>query len=367
MNAAAARDIEVIDISKAYGSTMAVRDVSFSVQNGHVVSLLGPSGCGKTTIMRMIAGLIEPTAGEIVIKGKSVSRVPVHKRNIGMLFQNYALFPHLNVTDNVAFGLRMRRLPNEDIRKRVADALAMVRLDGFADRLPHNLSGGQQQRVALARALVIEPAVLLLDEPFGALDKKLRDNMQIELRQLQQRLNITTLMVTHDQDEALTLSDRIAVMRDGRIEQLDTPSAVYENPASRFVASFIGTSNFFRGRVAQRSGGSSVIETDTGVRLIVNADPPPDGVAVVALRPESIRLRPVDESDDAPNRLTAVIETVIYRGLSTQYLLRTPKGDPLIVMRQNDDGGDPVAGLGQGAAVVASWDTERNRVVRDDA
>ncbi len=367
MNAAADRDIEVIEISKAYGATMAVRDVSFSVQKGHVVSLLGPSGCGKTTIMRMIAGLIEPTAGDVKIKGSSVARVPVHKRNIGMLFQNYALFPHLNVADNVAFGLRMRRLADTDIRKRVADALSMVRLDGFADRLPHNLSGGQQQRVALARALVIEPAVLLLDEPFGALDKKLRDNMQIELRQLQQRLNITTLMVTHDQDEALTLSDRIAVMRDGRIEQLDTPGAIYENPVSRFVAGFIGTSNFFKGRVTGRSGGSLMVEAEAGLRLVVDAEPPEDGNAVIALRPESIRLRPASAPDDGPNRMNAVIETVIYRGLNTQYLLRTAQEEPLIVMRQNDDGSDPVAGLGQGAAVIASWDTERNRMVRDDA
>ncbi|MEJ0015907.1 MAG: ABC transporter ATP-binding protein [Acetobacteraceae bacterium] len=361
------RDIEVTNVTKAYGSMIAVRDVSFAVQKGHVVSLLGPSGCGKTTIMRMIAGLIEPTDGDIAIKGRSVARVPVHRRNIGMLFQNYALFPHLNVADNVAFGLRMRRLPDKQVQTRVADALAMVRLDGFAERLPHALSGGQQQRVALARALVIEPSVLLLDEPFGALDKKLRDNMQIELRQLQQRLNITTLMVTHDQDEALTLSDRIAVMRDGRIEQFDGPGEIYENPATKFVAGFIGTSNFFEGRVASAAGGSVAIESSAGVALVANGTAAPGDKAVIALRPESIRVLPAEAATEGPNRVPAVIETVIYRGINTQYILRMPNGEPLMVIRQNDEGGGPVAGLGHGASVIASWDMDRNKLVRDDA
>ena len=208
-------DIEVKNVAKRYGTSLAVSDVSFGVEQGHVLSLLGPSGCGKTTVMRMIAGLIQPSAGAIAIKGRPVNQIPVHKRNVGMLFQNYALFPHLTVAHNIAFGLEMRKLPKAEALKKAEAALAMVRLEGFGARYPHQLSGGQQQRVALARALVIEPAVLLLDEPFGALDKKLRENMQIEMRQLQQRLGITTLMVTHDQDEALTLSDRIAVMRAG--------------------------------------------------------------------------------------------------------------------------------------------------------
>jgi putative spermidine/putrescine transport system ATP-binding protein len=243
-------DIEVTGVAKSYGTTLAVSDVSFGVEQGHVLSLLGPSGCGKTTVMRMIAGLISPSAGSIAIKGQPVTRIPVHRRNVGMLFQNYALFPHLDVSRNIAFGLEMRKVRKDEAARKVEQALAMVRLDGFGARYPHQLSGGQQQRVALARALVIEPAALLLDEPFGALDKKLRENMQIEMRQLQQRLGITTLMVTHDQDEALTLSDRIAVMRAGRIEQFGTPTEIYERPVSRFVANFIGTSNFFRGTAA---------------------------------------------------------------------------------------------------------------------
>jgi putative spermidine/putrescine transport system ATP-binding protein len=359
-------DIEVKGVAKHYGATVAVSDVSFGVEQGHVLSLLGPSGCGKTTVMRMIAGLIAPSAGSIAIKGKSVTQIPVHKRNVGMLFQNYALFPHLTVAQNIAFGLEMRKLARAEALKKAEAALAMVRLEGFAARYPHQLSGGQQQRVALARALVIEPAVLLLDEPFGALDKKLRENMQIEMRQLQQRLGITTLMVTHDQDEALTLSDRIAVMRTGVIEQFGTPTQIYERPVSRFVASFIGTSNFFSGRVAGRHNEGFIVECDE-VRLGVNGTPPADAKVTVALRPESIQLSP-DAANDAPvNGIRAKIDQIIYRGLSTHYHLRRANNEPLIVIRQNEAGADQVAGLVPGASVVASWSTERNLVVRDDA
>src|ERR1700704_1784615 len=283
-------DIEVTNVAKRYGASLAVSDVSFGVEQGHVLSLLGPSGCGKTTVMRMIAGLIAPSAGSIAIKGKPVNQIPVHKRNVGMLFQNYALFPHLDVAHNIAFGLEMRKVAKAEALRRAQAALAMVRLDAFGTRYPHQLSGGQQRRFALARARVIEPSVLLLDEPFGALDKKLRENMQIEMRQLQRRLGITTLMVTHDQDEALTLSDRIAVMYAGRIEQLGTPTEIYERPVSRFVASFIGTSNFFRGRVTGRNGGSYLVESNDGVKLALNGTPPKEPDVTVALRPEGIQL-----------------------------------------------------------------------------
>ena len=267
-------DIEVRSVTKTYGAgPAAVDDVSFAVEPGHVLSLLGPSGCGKTTTMRMIAGLVSPTRGDIRIKGRPVAGVPVHRRNIGMLFQSYALFPHLDVSRNVAFGLEMRRLPKADVAAKVKNALSMVKLEHLADRMPHQLSGGQQQRVALARALVIEPAVLLLDEPLGALDKKLREGMQIELSMLQKRLGLTTLMVTHDQDEALTLSDRIAVMRDGRIEQIGAPGEIYDRPESRFVASFIGTSNFFHGRVGSRNGGEFAVQAQDGLTLTVPRHP----------------------------------------------------------------------------------------------
>ncbi|MBV8834945.1 MAG: ABC transporter ATP-binding protein [Alphaproteobacteria bacterium] len=360
-------DIEVNGVAKRYGTTLAVSDVSFGVEQGHVLSLLGPSGCGKTTVMRMIAGLIQPTAGSIAIKGKPVNQIPVHKRNVGMLFQNYALFPHLTVARNIAFGLEMRGLSRSEAVARVEKALAMVRLEGFGDRFPHQLSGGQQQRVALARALVIEPAVLLLDEPFGALDKKLRENMQIEMRQLQQRLGITTLMVTHDQDEALTLSDRIAVMRAGRIEQFGTPTEIYERPVSRFVASFIGTSNFFRGRVTGRHAGGFVVESQDGVKLGLNGAPPRDLDVTVALRPEGIQLS-APKGDAAPlNGMRAIIDQIVYRGLNTHYHLRRADAEPLIVIRQNETGADAVAGLEPGASVIASWAADRNLVVQDDA
>jgi putative spermidine/putrescine transport system ATP-binding protein len=358
-------DIEVRGISKAYGGMLAVSDVSFDVERGHVLSLLGPSGCGKTTTMRMIAGLIEPSTGDIAIKGQSVTRVPVHRRNVGMLFQNYALFPHLDVARNLAFGLEMRRLAKTDIKRRVGQALAMVKLDGFAERLPHQLSGGQQQRVALARALVIEPAVLLLDEPFGALDKKLRESMQIEMRQLQRRLEITTLMVTHDQEEALTLSDRIAVMHNGHIEQLGSPTEIYERPVSRFVASFIGTSNFFSGRVTHRVEGGFLVTSDDGVALTLPGTPPNEPLVTVALRPEGIRIGPADDGG-GPNRVRANIEQIVYRGLSTHYHLRRPGGEPLIVIRQNQSGADHVVGLEAGSTVEASWAPERNLLVRED-
>src|SRR5712675_143877 len=225
-------EVRLERLSKEYNRAIAVDNVSLTIEPGSMIALLGPSGCGKTTCLRMIAGLIRPTSGDVFVNNAKMTDVPVHRRNIGMLFQNYALFPHLDVAGNLAFGLEMRRLRKDEITRRVEQVLAMVKLEGFAKRLPHELSGGQQQRVALARALVVEPAVLLLDEPFGALDKKLRESMQIEMRLLQQRLGITTVMGTHDQDEALTLADRIAVMRDGKLEQIGPPGEIYRKPVS---------------------------------------------------------------------------------------------------------------------------------------
>jgi putative spermidine/putrescine transport system ATP-binding protein len=359
-------DIEVVGVQKDYGQTVAVKGVSFDIERGHVLSLLGPSGCGKTTIMRMIAGLIDPTAGEIRVAGKAVTHTPVHRRNVGMLFQNYALFPHLSVTRNVAFGLEMRKLAKAEIASRVQATLAMVQLSHLADRLPHQLSGGQQQRVGLARALVVEPAVLLLDEPFGALDKKLRENMQIEMRQLQRRLGITTLMVTHDQDEALTLSDRIAVMHNGRIEQIGTPKEIYEQPTTRFVASFIGTSNFFRGKISSSASKGYLVTSEDGLTLSVDG-PPPDGPEVtIALRPESVRIAAAPASEAGPNRARLRVEQVVYHGLNTHYHLRRPSGEPLLAVSQNGVGeGGPM--IEAGTEVEASWDAARNRAVLESA
>jgi putative spermidine/putrescine transport system ATP-binding protein len=359
-------DIEVSGVAKRYGTSLAVSDVSFGVEQGHVLSLLGPSGCGKTTVMRMIAGLIQPSAGSISIKGRPVNQIPVHRRNVGMLFQNYALFPHLNVSRNIAFGLEMRRQSKQDAARKVEQALAMVRLEAFGERFPHQLSGGQQQRVALARALVIEPTVLLLDEPFGALDKKLRENMQIEMRQLQQRLGITTLMVTHDQDEALTLSDRIAVMNNGCIEQIGTPKEIYERPNTRFVASFIGTSNFFNGAVSRRDAGGYLVTSDDGVTLALDGPPPADSRVTVALRPEAVRIKAVGAAEPGPNQVRLIVEQIVYHGLSTHYHLRSRSGEALLAVRQNDNGDAPSA-IEPGSEVQASWESGRNRRVLEEA
>ncbi|TBW40728.1 ABC transporter ATP-binding protein [Siculibacillus lacustris] len=358
-------DIELGGVVKAYHGHRAVDGVSFGVERGTILSLLGPSGCGKTTVMRMIAGLVRPDAGEIAIKGQPVTRVPVHRRNVGMLFQNYALFPHLDVGGNVAFGLEMRGVAKADVARKVIDALALVKLDKLAGRMPHQLSGGQQQRVALARALVVEPSVLLLDEPFGALDKQLREAMQVETRLLQRRLGITTLMVTHDQEEALTLSDEVAVMRGGRIEQLASPTAIYQSPTSAFVAGFIGTSNFLRGRIVLRQGDRALMESDDGIRVTVASAAAVGERLTVALRPEAIRLDLAGTTGSGPNRVATTIDQVIYRGLTTHVYLKRAGGEPLTAIRQNDDGAI-LAGLVPGAAVEAWWPDERNHVVAED-
>jgi putative spermidine/putrescine transport system ATP-binding protein len=366
MNEAPVPDIELIGVVKSYQSQRAVDGVSFMVERGSILSLLGPSGCGKTTVMRMIAGLAQPDGGEIAIKGKPVTQLPVHRRNVGMLFQNYALFPHLDVAANISFGLEMRHVSKADITRRVADMLAMVKLEKLAARMPHQLSGGQQQRVALARALVVEPSVLLLDEPFGALDKQLRETMQVETRQLQQRLGITTLMVTHDQEEALTLSDKVAVMRAGRIEQLGSPDEIYQRPVSRFVAGFIGSSNFISGSVAKRYGAKCLMLSEDGFHLELENPATIGERLTVAVRPEMVRLNSPDEDTDMPNRFVTTIEQVIYRGLNTHILLSRTGGEPLSVICQNNDGGGLPSGIVPGARIAAWWPSERNRVVTED-
>src|SRR5216684_2110905 len=266
-------EVRLERLSKEYNRAIAVDDVSLTIEPGNMIALLGPSGCGKTTCLRMIAGLIRPTSGDVFVNNAKMTNVPVHRRNIGMLFQNYALFPHLTVEQNIGFGLEMRGIAKADAAKKVADALNLVQLSSFGRRYPAQLSGGQQQRVALGRALVIEPAMLLLDEPLGALDKGLRESMQVELRALQRRLGVTTVMVTHDQDEALTMADRIVVMREGRLEQVGTATDIYQRPASRFVATFLGASNLFDGKVERGSGGEALVTTAAGLRLQV------DGIA----------------------------------------------------------------------------------------
>ncbi len=285
--------VQLDGVTKRFGGVTAVADTWLKVRRGEFLTLLGPSGCGKTTLLNLIAGFLEPDEGELFIGGARVTDTPPHRRSIGMVFQNYALFPHMNVADNVAFGLKMRKAPREEIRKRLAQALDVVRLGGLGERRPRQLSGGQQQRVALARALVINPDVLLLDEPLSALDKNLRAEMQVELKQIHQRVGITTVFVTHDQGEALSLSDRIAVMSNGVIQQNAAPNDVYRRPANAFVASFIGDINRIPGRFVGRSGSAFEVEISGGRRIAVpggEADLAPGDAVAVYLRPECLSL-----------------------------------------------------------------------------
>lgn len=362
MNAA---DLALSGLTKRYGPAVAVDHVTLRIATGEMVALLGPSGCGKTTTLRMIAGLVEQTSGEIVLGGRSLNGIPVHRRNIGMLFQNYALFPHMSVEQNVAFGLETRGVRRREAAVRVKEALALVKLDGFAGRFPGALSGGQQQRVALARALVIEPSVLLLDEPLGALDKGLRESMQVELRQLQQRLGITTVIVTHDQEEALTLADRIVIMRNGRLEQVGTPQEIYARPTSRFVAGFIGASNFLRGTVAGPDGAGTLVTLAGGARMTVAGPPPAATEVLLAVRPEAVMLDPGALDTVAANAVAGCVEQIIYRGGVTHIHLRLDGGDPILALHQNRAGERGPPGLAVGARVTAHWRQEDNHMVAD--
>jgi putative spermidine/putrescine transport system ATP-binding protein/spermidine/putrescine transport system ATP-binding protein len=361
-----ASSVRLSELTKLYGATRAVDRLSLSIAPGNMVALLGPSGCGKTTTLRMIAGLVEPNAGEILIDDRRITRVPVHRRNIGMLFQNYALFPHMTVAENIAFGLETRGVKGAAAAARVEGALQLVQLSGYGGRLPSQLSGGQQQRVALARALVVEPMLLLLDEPLGALDKSLRESMQTELRGLQQRLGITTVFVTHDQDEALTMADRIVIMRDGWVEQIGSPSEVYQ-PVSRFVADFLGAANFFRGRVERVVDGASLVVVPDGPTLTVPSLRRIGSHVTVALRPESITLAPpAANRSTMPNTTPAIVEQVIYHGFVTHLHLRMPNGAPLIAFRQNRVEADE-ATAAPGTWLHASWPGESGQIVRDEA
>ena len=292
MTAAAAVDLRHVTL--AYGEFVAVKDVSLSIAKGEFVTLLGPSGCGKTTILRSIAGLVQPTGGEINVAGRRIDNIPIHKRNIGLVFQNYALFPHKTIFDNIAFGLKYRNVEKQEIARKVTRALEMVRLPGVEKKLPSEMSGGQQQRIALARAIVIEPDVLLLDEPLSALDANLREEMRTELKIIQREVGITTIFVTHDQDEALAMSDRIVVMNKGLIEQVGTPEDVYRRPESRFVASFLGQSNLLPGHVSGIAAGVAAVRLDRGHDIPAAAPPGlKDGAAVTAIvRAQKVVLGP---------------------------------------------------------------------------
>ncbi len=319
--------VSVEGVLKSFDGTPAVNDVSLKVRKGEFLTLLGPSGCGKTTLLNLIAGFLEPERGEIFIENELVTHTPPYLRSIGMVFQNYALFPHMTVAQNVAFGLKMRKVPAPEIAKRVADALEMVRLPHLGARTPRQLSGGQQQRVALARALVINPKVVLLDEPFSAIDKNLRAEMQVELKQIQKRVGITTLFVTHDQSEALSLSDRIAVMSHGRIEQLSEPAQLYRNPATSFVASFIGDINKLPCRLVSVSDAQAAFEFG-GIQARLAASHAegflPGSEAVLYVRPEELTL--VDAGDPAANFGAATVDTHVYQGTHVDVYVRYDDG-----------------------------------------
>src|SRR5512132_3597305 len=306
------------NVTKSYdGKTLVVRNLDLDIRRGEFLTLLGPSGSGKTTCLMMLAGFETATSGEIVVEGKPVTTVPPHKRDIGMVFQNYALFPHMTVEENLAFPLQVRGRPKLELREKVVNALEMVRLRGYERRRPAQLSGGQQQRVALARALVFEPTLVLMDEPLGALDKQLREQMQLEIKHLHGRLGVTVVYVTHDQSEALTMSDRIAVFNDGAIQQLATPSDLYERPANSFVAQFIGENNTLQGRVVGVNGSGCTVDVD-GARieaLAVNI-PGVGGSTTLSLRPERVRINP--DGNGCHNLFEAQVEELIYLGDHTR-------------------------------------------------
>lgn len=334
-------DVELKDLSKKFGSFTAVDKLSLKVESGEFLSLLGPSGCGKTTTLRMIAGLNEPDEGAIYIGSEMVNDKPIYKRNLGMVFQSYALFPHMNVSDNIAFGLKMRGYSKTEISDRVKRVLELIQLPSVGDRFPRQLSGGQQQRVALARAIVTEPSVLLLDEPLSNLDAKLRERMRIELKQLQEKLGITSIYVTHDQIEALAMSDRVVVMNQGRIEQIGRPLEVYESPATGFVANFLGRSNFLIGKLTSLDGPVAEVVTEKGLSIVVHtAKPFSVGQQVrVAIRPERIHVLDKDEKRSLTNGCFGKVEFIAYLGASTQYQILLEGGDRLTVEEQNIKGG----------------------------
>jgi putative spermidine/putrescine transport system ATP-binding protein len=333
--------IEIAGVSKVYdGGVRAVDTIEIDISQGEFFSLLGPSGCGKTTTLRMIAGFETPDVGAIRVDGDDITHVPAHKRDMGMVFQNYALFPHRTVAENVAFGLRMRGMDKATIASKVKAALEMVELAGLEDRRPGQLSGGQQQRVALARAIVIEPRVLLCDEPLGALDKKLRQQMQFELKQLQKTLGLTLVFVTHDQEEALAMSDRIAVMNCGRVEQIGTPVEIYDRPLTRFVADFIGDTNIFRGERITTDVGPA-LAVGRGLVVTLPARAPGTGVLSVALRPEKIRLSPGKAGAVATgSRARGMVESTNFLGGAVLYRIALDSGHRVLAQQPNAGAGD---------------------------
>jgi spermidine/putrescine transport system ATP-binding protein len=362
-------EIRLVGLTKRFGEVRAVDGVDLEIRGGEFFSLLGPSGCGKTTTLRMIGGFELPTGGRIELQGRDVTHAPPDKRPVNMVFQNYALFPHLDVGSNIAFGLRRRKVPDREISQRVDEALQLVKLAGYQKRKPHELSGGQQQRVALARALVNRPVVLLLDEPLGALDLKLRKQMQVELKRIQQEVGITFIYVTHDQEEAMTMSDRIAVMNRGHYEQLGEPENLYERPTTRFVAGFLGVSNLLDGDVVDRNGALTGIKVSDGTVLRAPSELVNGAAQVrVGIRPEKLRVLAMNDGQaadgaDGLNRLQGTVLDASYIGVSTQYLVETGDGHKLTVYAQNLETSGAAEALADGQRVLLTWKPQHTFVI----
>ncbi len=353
-------EVEVVELVKQFTEVTAVDGITLQMPAGEFFSMLGPSGCGKTTTLRLIAGFEQPTSGRILLDGDDMAFTPPHKRNVNTVFQNYALFPHLNVFDNVAFGLKRQRQTKTEIRRRVAEALELVQLTGMEKRKPGQMSGGQQQRVALARALVLRPAVLLLDEPLGALDAKLRKALQIELKELQQRVGITFIYVTHDQEEALTMSDRIAVMSNGRIEQAGPPQELYEEPKTTFVADFLGVSNLMTVTAQSESNGRCRVALGEFELYASKGDTSTIGETRMVIRPERVRLEAHQSTGE--NRIPGMVERVVYLGNANQIIVGLAHGERIHALVQNT--GDELA-YRQGDPVKVYMPSEALRVLTD--
>jgi spermidine/putrescine transport system ATP-binding protein len=354
--------VELRNITKRFNEVTAVDDLSFRVEKGEFFSLLGPSGCGKTTTLRMIGGLETPDEGEILINGEIVNDLPAYKRDTSIVFQNLALFPHLTVNENIAFGLECRKVPKGERGDRVREVLNLVRLAGLGDRRIDQLSGGQQQRVALARSIVLQPEVLLLDEPLASLDRKLREDMQLELKQIQERVAITFIYVTHDQKEAISMSDRILVLNEGKVVQMGTPTDIYERPKARFVADFMGASNIFSAKVIGRTGERVQAETDSGLRLVVirheDLVVPTSERVSICIRPEAIKVYPPYADEEGENQFGGKIEEKVYQGDFTELVISLEQGERIIVRLSSESARRQREILQKGAEVLVEWPPE---------
>jgi spermidine/putrescine transport system ATP-binding protein len=361
-------NVQLLDVTKRFGDVEAVRSLDLDIARGEFFTLLGPSGCGKTTTLRVIAGFEEPDTGRVLIDGADVEGLAPFRRPTNTVFQSYALFPHLSVEENVAFGLKRKRVPKDEMRQRVGEELERVGLSAEATRRPRQLSGGQQQRVALARALVNRPSVLLLDEPLGALDLKLRKRLQIELKDIQRDVGITFVYVTHDQEEALTMSDRIAVMNDGRVEQIAEPEEVYDRPATTFVAGFIGVSNLMPGRVT-KAGGRGEVELDAGVSVHASVNGFRAGERCHAVvRPEKLQIDFAEDRSEAKlPSVEGIVESSLYLGTATQIVVRLPDNVAMTVLVANTDEDERQRLPGGGAKVRLSWNPEHMHLVRESS